>query len=387
VVAAAGVELLGDRGAVRWYALSNPPMLWTIALAGAGIASVHALFRNRSWGRHAVLGILLLEMMSFGWESNPTSPPSRVYPTTPALEWLKNNAGDGRVWARRNREFWGWPMPNTLMPYGIPVVEGFEAVMPEPYVRLANAAAGLPQGTYQRKVAFPDLKRPPPREWLRLCGVKYILADPGDPPPYEGLELAYPPRGAPEDLRIYRMPDALPRAWMVHRLRHALDASEMLAQAGAGTFKPESEAISSGVIAFDPETGLLGAKDLPRLVGRLSVAGLDGSGHPDARSRVLDFLETGDAVRITVETNRPGILVIPQAAAGGWTADAGRPDTALLRVNVAFQGVLIETPGVHEVTLRYRPDYFETGLWISILTFLILGVAVFRRGKAGVSDP
>jgi hypothetical protein len=150
-----------------------------------------------------------------------------------------------------------------------------------------------------------------------------------------------------EPLRVFAVPDPLPRAYMVAGARIA-DGDAGWAALSDPTFDPSREVI------------------LP-----------DGDAEPpglfDGRLHVLD--RKPDRLSFEVEGDRPAYLVMVDAYDAGWRARVdGRP-TRVLRANVGFRAVAVPA-GRHVVTCVYRPDAVVAGLAVSVLSALgALGIA------------
>jgi FkbM family methyltransferase len=140
-----------------------------------------------------------------------------------------------------------------------------------------------------------------------------------------------------EPTRVYRVPDPLPRTYVVGRAV-AADGQDALHTLTA----PE----------FDPRREIL----LPH-----ASQGEKSEGSP-GRSRIVRWRP--DCVVIEGDLSAPGYVVLVDAYGAGWRAFVdGRP-APLLRANVAFRAVEVPT-GLHEVEFRYRPASVLLGLGIS----------------------
>jgi hypothetical protein len=155
----------------------------------------------------------------------------------------------------------------------------------------------------------------------------------------------------PEPIRIFRVPGPLPRTYAVGGIRVAQGRDAFEALLGEG---------------FDPRTEVLLAEGVPR-----SSPGFRG------QSRLLDFRP--DRVRVEADLSAPGYVVLVDAYDPDWRATIdGRPEK-VLRANVAFRAVSVES-GRHIVEFSYRPPSVRAGLAVSGLTLAGLAVAGLRRG-------
>jgi len=82
-------------------------------------------------------------------------------------------------------------------------------------------------------------------------------------------------------------------------------------------------------------------------------------GTPVGESRVIAY--TPDRVRLDVQLERPGVVVLADAYGSGWHATLDGARVPVLRANVAFRAV--EAPaGRHVIEFVYRPAPVVAGL-------------------------
>ena len=90
-----------------------------------------------------------------------------------------------------------------------------------------------------------------------------------------------------------------------------------------------------------------------------------------------------DQVRIQVDADAPGVLVINEIYAAGWNAYLDGERTAMVRANGAFRAVVVPA-GSSKVVLRYEPASLRLGLWLSLATLagvLIVLILLSRRPR------
>ena len=68
---------------------------------------------------------------------------------------------------------------------------------------------------------------------------------------------------------------------------------------------------------------------------------------------------------------RPGILFFPVPHNPGWHVFVDGKPTHLLRLNFAFSGVELTTPGIYHVELRYKPPFMILGIAMSCVGILL----------------
>jgi len=187
---------------------------------------------------------------------------------------------------------------------------------------------------------------------LRLAGVTHVLAlhDGGQQPlePVARLEGVFR-----EPIRVFRVPDPLPRSYAVGGVR--------VADAGAAyalLLQPD----------FDPAREIVLPEGAPRI-----ASGFAGT------SRVAELLP--DRVRLDAQLSADGFVVLLDAWDPGWRATVdGRP-APVLRANVAFRAVPVPA-GRHGVELLYRPTELRAGVTLSLLTLLAAAFAAAWARRA-----
>lgn len=160
-----------------------------------------------------------------------------------------------------------------------------------------------------------------------------------------------------DPLRVYAVPDPLPRAWLVGRTRLA-----------------DGEAAIRALLdpAFDPRLEAIVATGTPL------AAGLS----PGAAVRWL--LRLADRQRLETESSGQALLALADAWDPGWRVTIDGAPAELVRANVAFRGVAVPA-GRHVVELVYRPRSVVVGLVLSAGAWLgaaVLWVVVRRRRHA-----
>ncbi len=165
-------------------------------------------------------------------------------------------------------------------------------------------------------------------------------------------------------LRVYRLRNRLPRAFLV------LDA------------KPSQEKFQSfeSFLAVDPNTtgpipATSSSKPAPPAVGQVNVV------------QSLVQIQSYDPNRIEMESksDKAGVLILLDSYFPGWHALVDGKETPVKSINFVFRGVSLPS-GSHHITLRYQPNSFKYGLWISsvgvfiwMILFLTGIVGTFRR--------
>lgn len=235
----------------------------------------------------------------------------------------------------------GWTVTigyNLLALHGVEAAAGYEAAPPANLVAFCAAAGGSVMGS-GRVVALGNLDS----RLLDAAGVKYVFM------PYD-FEPGGRYRKAGEwgRMKLYENPSALPRAFLARGILPARDGEEALALLRRPDFDPASAVI------------------------------LEGAGEAKGTGGRVRWLERApDRLRLEVEAEGDGVLVLSETGHPGWRARVdGRP-AAIRRANVAFRAVKVPA-GKHVVEFRFRPWWVMPGLAGSgfslLLAALLLGV-------------
>jgi hypothetical protein len=161
----------------------------------------------------------------------------------------------------------------------------------------------------------------------------------------------------PEPIRVWRVPEAPPRSWVVGCARQA-DRGAAFAALLDPAFDPAGE-----VVLPEPAPG--------------------GSGCGPA-GRSLYLRPQPDRVRLEVEAERDGYVVVADAFDPGWRASVDGAAAPVLRANVAFRAVPVPA-GRHVVEMIYRPRAVSRGATLTVLFLVLLAAtatAALRSRRA-----
>jgi hypothetical protein len=151
---------------------------------------------------------------------------------------------------------------------------------------------------------------------------------------------------------VYRVPDPLPRAYVVEGARVAAEPDSYPVLLGPG---------------FDPRREILVTEG----AGRPAQPGFSGA------ARVLG--RRSDAVTLEVEANRPGYAVVLDGYSPGWSARVDGVPAEVSRANLLFRAVPVP-PGRHIVEMRYRPASAGWGAGLTLLG-AALGLSTIWSGR------
>lgn len=170
--------------------------------------------------------------------------------------------------------------------------------------------------------------------FLRLAGVGHIISG-------QALDRMPAIASKVEKLgpNLFRLPDALPRAYL----------SGMVIAADAASLEKITDP------DFDPRSATFGPADLAARLQRPFF-------------QPVETIRAESNARVTIATHapQPCLLVFTEAFYPGWRAWVDGKPAPLVAANLLFQAVALE-PGEHRVTFAFRPLYFEVFVLISVL--------------------
>ncbi len=329
---------------------------WLLVFAAAFAALLVAAGRARGTrivGAAAVL-LVALEMLHFAHGFQPMGPASRaIPPRTPAIAFLQRHRADGRIAGTGYSVASDW---STI--YGLRDARGYDA--PQPTQRFhALWTRMAPNQLTSTAYAFFTVS-PTTVRVLSLLGTRYLYTEPEAAVGGSGLRAVY--RGT--DGVIYENRLAVDRAIVARGVHVAGNLSDEV----AGVLEPQP--------AFDPRRDVVVRRDeLP--------PGFDAS--QAGAGTVAVTGEQNSRVTLRARLQRPGVVLLDDAWAPGWSVRVdGRPAKAL-QTDVVLRGVAVPA-GEHEIVWSYRVPGLRAGVALSLLALLATlawaGLVVVRGRRA-----
>jgi len=252
---------------------------------------------------------------------------------TPEVTFLKSDRSLFRVFPLEWND-------SRLAAYGVASVLGYHPAKPKLYQALADTAGIMSS-----------------LEMLKFLNVKYVLLDGRLPDTTPGVTLRQ--EGA---VKVYEIQGALPRAYVVHRLKPVRNDGVALATIRTRDFDPSQEALWTGP---DP---------LPAMA------------QPLVRDSVTVIRYDFNEAEFLASTAAPGLFVLSDQYDPDWKATVDGKPAAIHRVDYLMRGVLIG-PGVHRIRFTYAPHALQAGIRIStlalVLTALLAGEGLVQRRRRG----
>jgi len=173
---------------------------------------------------------------------------------------------------------------------------------------------------------------------------------------------------AAELVPVYINDDAVPRARWVRRYRVATGINDTLDALADPAFSPRKACV------LDPDS-----RGFDAIVAQLPDIGDDSEASAPAVCTIDS--ETPASVTVSVTAPAPGVLVLADTYASGWTARLDDTPVPIARADGRFRAVAVPA-GSHTVTFQYRPwsVYTGFGVGVAILVFtLVLGMLQYAR--------
>ena len=351
---------------VVWYLLF---------VLGVGIALLAARRwpARRTWIAAGVVLLAAVDMLHFAIDYQPMAPASKsIPPRTDAIAYLQRHRDEGRIVGLETALFNDWSLT-----YGLRDVRGYDP--PQPSTRFARLWRAAEPQQIEWVSFMVEALTPEALQLVSVLGARYVVApagarlqgdEEGEAGPsaageaLRGLRVAYD--GI--DARVFSNARAAPRSLVPARVRVTSGEDETRAVLLEAGFDPRREAVVERGAEGTEALGALGSPD------RLA-AGSAG------RVSVTD--RSNASVALRAQLSRPGLVVLNDGLAPGWSVQVDGRDAEPVRVNDVMRGVAVGA-GSHKVTWTYRVPGLRAGAALSAVGLLMLGglaVALLLRRR------
>ena len=337
------------------------------ALAAVGLVARRAFLRRNVTPAMAIgfalcATILLwrngLQASAVGFEDYVVHPPVRLnfHARSPAIRLVQSArpTEPSRAVGLQGNLFPGWSGV-----YGVEGISGPDALVNPRYRELTNLSALHLLWDWRLYLTRDNLASS--RPFLDFLNVRYYLDLRSD----QGALGAVLKLDRTGDLDVYESRTAWPRAFFTDRIATYGTAEELMRQISRGDGRPFAAAQADD-IAAQPALG--------RLVGDLAgrtVAPASG------------YRLTENSTSFEVLAPGPGVVVLSEVWWPGYPhAEMDGRSVRLVRLNHAFEGLVIESAGLHRIIVRYQPAHFSLLLGLSGLALVLMAgsyAAVGRR--------
>lgn len=332
------------------------PAVYTPVLLALGCLGVLFLRERRQrLFPAACLALIAGDLLSFALAYNTAVAPAMIYPRPPAVEFLQRDSEIYRVALDTTQ---GNLFPNTLQPFGIQELGGYESLYPDRYSDLLATI----ENNSPTNEGFGNLVLPGrfDSRMIDALNVKYVIRPPGSPAPAAYYRLVYE-----NDVSIYQNTRALPRAFVVPDCQVVADQHSALAALVNPDFRPEAVAIFEQQSEMDPPRwnplGIYGWPGSPES-GSAKERPCGQVGGPGSAT-IASYTPHEVVIRASASTG--GWLILGDTYYPGWQATIdGRP-ARVRQADYMLRAVEL-APGEHTVRFAYQPPSLRLGLTVSL---------------------
>ncbi|MBS1868401.1 MAG: YfhO family protein [Actinobacteria bacterium] len=360
--------------------LAATSVAWFLLLVvGVGVA----LLAARRWPERRALvaaGIVLLaafDMLHFAHGYQPMGPASKVIPPrTDAIAFLQKHEAEGRIVGIEEALTNDWALT-----YGLRDIRGYDP--PQPSGRYLRFWRTAESEQLDWTTLTMELVSPAALQVMSVLGARYVVTNPGTElgnggtgeEALRGLRRAYD--GI--DARIFSNDRAAPRALVPVRVRVVEGEAGTVATLAESGFDPRREAV---VERGAEGTAALAASGVAGAAGGAGAGGSPRAGGSTGRVSVVD--RSNADVALHAELDRPGLVVLNDSWAPGWSVQVDGHPAPPVRVNDVMRGVAVPA-GAHLVEWRYRVPGLRVGVLLSLVGLLagltLGGLAAHRRQR------
>ncbi len=361
------------------FAEASPLHLGGAALGLAFAAALLIAWKRTKWGSLsiAIVAFVCLDMAQMGYGYNRTVPTALAYPETPAIAFVKQNIGDGKLLSLETSMLADTPLWHSIATVG---GRGFFSADTKKLYQLINKDAFAAHATQYLFPADDTTKLDSPV--IDLLDVRYLTANPNvaEGETRQRIEALRLSDGRQRyrlvhsgDLAIFENAGALGRGFLVPNVATATvdEAHEGMSRAG---FDPAA-------LAYVDASGL-SADETAQLVAQ--------NGQPlDGKVELTQRLS--GSLAFAVEASRPALLVVGDNYHPTLAARVNGIAAKVLRTDFTLRGVWVPA-GRSEVTIAYAPAHLRWSIPVAAVALLVLagGVAVAgwptrRRGRRTAS--
>lgn len=329
-------------------------------LAFATVSAFYFKKVNKNLSLIIILLLLCLDLFYFFNKITPFSPKELIYPQTPIISYLQENAGINRFWGYGS----AYVSPNYQSVDRTYFPEGNDPLHIASYGELLAASGNgrlplvlpRPDANIAPGYGADDLKNNVYRQrLLNLLGVKYVLnqdytlLNDYRPDTTTFPENSYKLVWQKTPWQIYENQQVLPRYFIV------------------GDFKVEDrKTILNSIYNTNA--------DLRKTIFLEESPNIKVDKNSTGEAKLLSY--KSNEIKFSTISEGNGILFLSDNYYPGWQAYVDGISTKIYRADYSFRAISVPT-GKHEVTFSYYPANFILGLKVSAIGLLLLFVSLF----------
>jgi len=349
---------------IKHFWITSPTMFIPLICIGTFFSLLFLYDRQKKLPRNVFLWlcyfitVFQLSFFAYSWHPKKDSEKYPLYPEVESIQFIKSDPDIFRVlpFYLKTGEKKIFP-PNMLSVNKVSTITGTESIRPRV---LMNILTDIESSTFQVKAGttyhgfndyqiFSDSRF---FQLLGLCNVKYIITNASQEFNSPDLSLVYS-----NEVNIYQNRQWKPRGFMVYQYekRESINPSSK---------KLSEKSLNSLSVMFDQEP--------PQKINLRDS---------NVNNTVQIVAMESNSVRIQVQSDFEGYLVLSDTFYPGWQALVNGKKTEILRANDIMRAVVVP-PGESIVKFVFHPLSFKIGLGISSATLFFLFGLFFRKRKS-----
>ncbi len=346
-----------------------------------GVAGFLVMYYLNSKMKANMLGIgLILLLIIDLWivdfkivKPQPSVDEKVFFQKTNTVEFLEKQDGQFRIFpvnigqpGEKPDNWWMYFKLQNIYGYHAAKIKNYQEIMtqlnfPQNYLMKFLAQGVDEKG--QRTIQIKKSAQIPPdqlfghQNFLNMLNAKYLISK--YPIPDSSCQLIH--RG---DNLIFENKNALPRAFFVNENKVLNSKEEIFQYFKTKNFNPANTAI----LEEEPEFAI----------------------QPSTENKVSIVSSDIHNTRLKASVATPALMVLSEVYyPAGWNAYVDGVKTKIYKTNYILRSIFLQ-PGDHEIEFKFEPGLFKLGLFISLITFLILIAALVfslrQSKKSGVKN-
>jgi Ca2+/Na+ antiporter len=325
-----------------------------LALAASGVIAFGFL---KKWNgiyiaSFALIFLCCFDSYRYAAKWMPFDPKEYVYPPVKVISLLQKEIGQNRVFGNIGNEVGSY--------FGIPLIEGYDAMYQGRYGEFINSASNGIVSTPGRSVVQFDKHGRYALPTLQLLGVKYILHRISDGrnvwafPYWQYGEVEFKSLYRDEHYELLEYRHAFPRVFLASSYVVKTDSQEII----DALFQKDFDRRNTIVLERKPTS-----------------EPMEGEG------TIEEIRNTPTSLIVRIKNSVPKLLFRSDVFDPGWNVTIDNKPSPLYRADYDFQAVLVPE-GDHVVKFSYRPKSFTYGIYSMIIGIgIIIGVVVMNIKK------
>lgn len=218
-------------------------------------------------------------------------------------------------------------LPNFGLFYGFDYLQDINALAKESYTEFLRYANTVEPEKQVRLLAALNVRHVISFKSLNIEGLRLLRHHPEHPS------------------WLYETQNVVPRVYIAQNTRLETTPHQMMQQFSTAGFNAAAEVFVDRIVPIRPTEDF------------------------SSKAEIVEYANL--TVKLRAVSNGPAVLVLADTHFPGWRVYVDGKEEKLLRANYFFRGVAIPT-GEHSVEFKYDPFPFKLGLFVSMITALIL---------------